>query len=127
MHDGRGGLQRVPPLKSFWHRRGYMPMYRWPQVPLIVYSQVQGYTCSVREALGGNLLGIYLHGSLAMGCPRPVTKDIDLLFLTQQGLPAETKRQMAELVQLPCPPWIPWPLRNLCYTVLRQTIWARRS
>lgn len=33
-----------------------------------------------------------------MGCPSPVPKDIDLLFLTQHGMPAETKRQMAELV-----------------------------
>lgn len=73
-------------------------MYQWPEVPQGVRDQVEGYTGAVRRVLGENLVGIYLHGSLAIGCPIPVPKDIDLLFITQHGLSTETKRLMADLV-----------------------------
>ncbi|HHT85033.1 MAG: nucleotidyltransferase domain-containing protein [Bacillota bacterium] len=34
-----------------------------------------------RIILGSNLVGIYLHGSAAMGCWNPRTSDLDLLVV----------------------------------------------
>ena len=34
---------------------------------------------AAREAIGENLLGVYLHGSAAMGCFNPKSSDLDLL------------------------------------------------
>lgn len=48
--------------------------------------------------LGDNLVGIYLHGSLAMGCFNPERSDIDLLVVTRHVMPIEIKRDMVELL-----------------------------
>ena len=34
---------------------------------------------AARETIGENLLGVYLHGSAAMGCFNPKSSDLDLL------------------------------------------------
>jgi streptomycin 3"-adenylyltransferase len=61
----------------------------------------------VRSILGENLAGIYLHGSLAMGCHNPDRSDIDLIVTARQGLAPETRRLLAGvLLNLsgdPCP------------------------
>src|SRR5262249_47261921 len=44
-----------------------------------------------------NLMGIYLHGSLAMGCFNPSRSDIDLLVVTRQGMMRETVREVARI------------------------------
>lgn len=36
-----------------------------------------------QEVFGGNLTGVYLHGSAAMGCFRPEVSDLDLLVVTE--------------------------------------------
>ena len=45
--------------------------------------------------LGSDLTGIYMHGSLAIGCFNPQRSDIDLLVVTQKGMIVETKRDVA--------------------------------
>lgn len=51
--------------------------------------------------LGENLIGIYLHGSLAFNCFNPATSDIDFLVLAKDRLDAATKRRIAkELIVL---------------------------
>jgi len=45
-----------------------------------------------------NLIGIYLHGSLAMSCFNPDRSDIDLLVVTARGMSIETKRLAVQLL-----------------------------
>jgi len=57
------------------------------------------------DALGESLVGIYLHGSLAMGGFNPARSDLDLLVVTERPLTAESKRRLiAVLLQLPGKP-----------------------
>jgi predicted nucleotidyltransferase len=46
------------------------------------------------EEMKGNLVGIYLHGSLAMGCFNPERSDIDLLVICSREVLDETKRKI---------------------------------
>lgn len=48
--------------------------------------------------LGSNLSGIYLHGSLAMGCFHQDRSDIDLLIVVHDKLPVEASRKLARKV-----------------------------
>src|SRR5947209_4691694 len=74
-----------------------MPQHGWPDCPRAVRDQVEHFVAAVRQILPEELQGAYLHGSLAMGCFNPERSDIDLLFVTQHRMPAETKRRLAEL------------------------------
>lgn len=59
------------------------------------------FTALCREAFGENLLGVYLHGSMAMGCFNPQKSDIDLLAVVH-GEPTDDEklRFMQQLVIL---------------------------
>ena len=72
-----------------------MPQYGWPDCPKSVRDQVEDLVAGVVDLLSGGLEGAYLHGSLAMGCFNPVHSDVDLLFVTRDGMPVETKRRLA--------------------------------
>lgn len=61
-------------------------------------SLLDRITAGSREILGENLVGVYLHGSLAMGCFQPQKSDIDLLFVTEEPMTLEQKRALLELV-----------------------------
>lgn len=52
-------------------------------------------TQSCREILGGDLVGVYVHGSLAFGCFRWETSDVDLMIVTER---APTQRQKERLI-----------------------------
>jgi hypothetical protein len=55
----------------------------------------------LRAELGSNLVGIYLHGSLAMGCFNPQVSDIDFLTVVHEPLDLETKQDVVgSLVRL---------------------------
>ncbi len=47
------------------------------------------------EELAGNLAGIYLHGSLAMGCFNPQKSDIDVIVVAEEPLAAVQKQRIA--------------------------------
>lgn len=49
------------------------------------------------EILGDALTGVYLHGSLAMGCFHPLRSDIDLIAVVERELPDETKLRLMEM------------------------------
>ncbi|MEW6399340.1 MAG: aminoglycoside adenylyltransferase domain-containing protein [Bacillota bacterium] len=72
--------------------------FRWPDVPGAVRSQVARFVDAVTSTLAGNLLGIYLHGSLATGGFNPQRSDIDLLVVTGAAVMAETKRCLVEML-----------------------------
>ncbi|MUT68824.1 aminoglycoside adenylyltransferase domain-containing protein [Paenibacillus sp. NEAU-GSW1] len=52
------------------------------------------------EELGENLVGIYLHGSLAMGCFNPSRSDIDLLVIVKERLSSLSAKQIPHKILL---------------------------
>ncbi|WP_227793434.1 GNAT family N-acetyltransferase [Paenibacillus guangzhouensis] len=50
-----------------------------------------------RDALQDNLVGIYLHGSLAMGCFHSSRSDVDCLIVVRKKLTGDNNKQIAEL------------------------------
>lgn len=63
-------------------------------IPKVIHT----VTTIFQDALCENLLGIYLHGSLAMGCFHPGTSDIDLLLIVKEKLASVTKRMLIDRV-----------------------------
>ena len=53
---------------------------------------------AARETIGENLLGVYLHGSVAMGCFNPKSSDLDLLVGVKEALDDSTKRHFMDRV-----------------------------
>jgi len=53
------------------------------------------FSC-IHSLLKDNLVGIYLHGSLAMGSFQLGSSDIDLIFVVNEHLSSEEKRKMIE-------------------------------
>jgi len=53
-------------------------------VPPDVKDLIDAFVASARAALGGNLVGVYLRGSLALGDFRPDSSDVDLLAVTNR-------------------------------------------
>jgi len=52
------------------------------------------------EEIGENLVGIYLHGSLAMGCFNPSRSDIDLLVIVKERLSTLSAKQISNKILL---------------------------
>lgn len=65
--------------------------------PEAVRAQVDRFVRGVQGVLGADVTGIYLHGSLAMGCFNPDRSDIDLLVVTRTPMDARHKRDLATL------------------------------
>lgn len=80
--------------------------YGWSYCPRPVRGQVLGFVSKLSEMLGSNLVGVYLHGSLAMGCFNPHASDIDLLVITHRRV-GRNKTRLASLALAaslkPCP------------------------
>jgi len=55
------------------------------------------FTNESKRIIGDDLAGIYLHGSLAMGCFNPDRSDIDLIVVTAGPMTFETKRKFLEM------------------------------
>ncbi|CAG7648567.1 Streptomycin 3''-adenylyltransferase [Paenibacillus solanacearum] len=49
------------------------------------------------ETLKGNLLGLYVHGSLAMGCFHPDKSDIDLMVIVKNKLSSQTMKRVTRM------------------------------
>lgn len=75
-----------------------MSQYSWATCPTAVETQVHTFCAHLQTLLDTNLSGIYLHGSLAMGCFNPDCSDLDLLAVTTWGMNVETKYQVAQLL-----------------------------
>lgn len=63
---------------------------------MLVPSVLDNIASLFKEELNDNLAGIYLHGSLAMGCFNPDKSDIDLLVVVKRKLTAQTARRIAK-------------------------------
>ncbi len=69
-----------------------MALYGWDNCPTIVHDQIDRLASSLSERLGTQVTGIYLHGSLAMGCFNPRRSDLDLLVIITDPLSPTAKR-----------------------------------
>jgi predicted nucleotidyltransferase len=73
-----------------------MSQYSWATCPAAARSQIERLLATTQDALQDNLTGVYLHGSLAMGCFNPERSDLDLLVITRAPMSVETKRALVE-------------------------------
>jgi hypothetical protein len=80
-----------------------MPHYSWENCPSEFKQPTIDFVESLKSSLGTSLAGVYLHGSLAMGCFNPKSSDIDMLIVTEQPLTSEQQHSMAQST-LDCSP-----------------------
>lgn len=75
-----------------------MLQYSWENCSRVIQSEVNTLTAEFQRLLKENLLGVYLHGSLALGGFKPERSDIDLIVVTAQQIELEVKREIVELL-----------------------------
>ena len=59
---------------------------------------INAFVAAAKEIIGEKLTGIYLHGSLAMGCFNPEKSDIDLIIIIEESISDEQKMAFMERV-----------------------------
>jgi predicted nucleotidyltransferase len=94
-------------MKREWETSYRMAQYTWATCSKVIQSEVNTLQTELQRLLDQNLLGIYLHGSLALGGFQPERSDIDVIVVTAQRIDLETKRRCIELLlrisKMPCP------------------------
>ena len=65
---------------------------------MLYQSVLDDFVTAAKEIIGEQLTGIYLHGSLAMGCFNPDKSDIDLIIVIEQNISDEQKMKFMEQV-----------------------------
>ncbi len=75
-----------------------MPQFGWNDCPAGLRRQATALVAGLQAALGDELAGVYLHGSLAMGCFNPQRSDLDVLVATRGRLAAEARPRLARLL-----------------------------
>ena len=61
-------------------------------------SLIRKFVGQTKSILQDSLVGIYLHGSLVMGCFNPRKSDIDLIIVVDRPLPDSVKRAYMDMV-----------------------------
>lgn len=84
-----------------------METRKWSEEPNGGYAfceeVLSGVTAAAGQILGQALTGVYLHGSLAMGCFNPDRSDIDLILVINREMTDRKKRLfMEEVVKWNC-------------------------
>ena len=73
----------------------------------MIQSQVRTLQTESQRVLGENLVGFYLHGSLALGGFNPVRSDVNIVAVTKQRMDTEVERALVTLLlrvsKMPCP------------------------
>jgi streptomycin 3"-adenylyltransferase len=67
----------------------------WATCDADIRAWVERVITAVRYELRGDLVGIYLHGSLATGCFRRAGSDVDLVIVARHSLDEITRRRLA--------------------------------
>lgn len=84
-----------------------MKGYTWATCSKVIQSEVRTLQTELQHLFGSNLLGIYLHGSLAQGGFQPRRSDINVIVVTGQEIGLESKRAalvlLLRLSKMPCP------------------------
>ena len=65
---------------------------------LKVNDLIDSFVEQSKDILKENLVGIYLHGSLAMGCFNPQKSDIDLIIVVNKPLSDSLKKEYLDMV-----------------------------
>jgi streptomycin 3"-adenylyltransferase len=68
------------------------------QAPPHVTQLLNDIVAELRHLLGTHLVGVYVHGSLAMGCFNPHLSDIDFLAVTDSKLRPEQRKALASVM-----------------------------
>lgn len=77
--------------------------YKLPRnAPRYMRKVLRETLSNIHAILGGNLVGIYLYGSLAMGCFQPKSSDIDVILVVKEKLPEEQGRRILEHLKAAC-------------------------
>ena len=72
----------------------------WQSAPQEIKDFVHNLNRNIKGILNGNYIGLYLHGSLAMGGFNPKSSDIDILVITKESIGSEVKRELIRLFLL---------------------------
>src|SRR4051812_26828701 len=75
-----------------------MALYSWHNCPIAVREQLDQLVFTLSNSIAEQLVGIYLHGSLALGCFNPHHSDLDLLMIMTERIPLTVKRQIIEVL-----------------------------
>ena len=67
----------------------------WPSCDEDIAAFIHSTVELLAAELGGNIVGVYLHGSLAMGSYFRPKSDLDLLVVSARELPVESRRRLA--------------------------------
>jgi predicted nucleotidyltransferase len=67
-------------------------------IPIAVIKQLEQFCQEIVDLLRDDLVGIYLHGSLAMGCFNPKHSDMDVLVVSQAAIPLPVKAELGRLL-----------------------------
>ena len=70
----------------------------WPDCDRKIRDYVMGLVEMLKDRLGDNLTGVYLHGSLAMGSYFPPKSDIDIIIVVYRSLEAAFAASLNRLI-----------------------------
>ena len=56
----------------------------WPNCNKAIYAYINGFVEMLKDKLTDNLVGVYLHGSLAMNSYFPPKSDMDFIIVTSK-------------------------------------------
>ncbi len=73
-----------------------MTQYGWNNPPDATRGQISRLISNLRRRFEGNMVGVYLHGSLAMGCFNPNLSDVDLLVVTREPIIVDAQKGLTE-------------------------------
>lgn len=68
------------------------------EAPPEAREQVERLLSGLRAILRGDLVGLYLHGSLALGCFNEQRSDIDVIAVTRRTLTSHERARLGELL-----------------------------
>ena len=71
--------------------------YNWETCPSEIKDFVFNIQNEIAQILSDDIVGFYLHGSLAMGGFNPKNSDVDILVVTKNFIKVDVKRKLAKL------------------------------
>ncbi len=84
-----------------------MGQYTWATCSKVIQSEVNTLCVELQRLLGENFVGMYLHGSLALGGFTPTRSNINIVVVVQRPMNLEVKRTSIALLlrisKMPCP------------------------
>ncbi|CAM4226892.1 hypothetical protein BAMA_15200 [Bacillus manliponensis] len=72
--------------------------YSWKNCSPDIKDFVFRVLSDIKHIIPNEMIGFYIHGSLAMGGFNPNKSDIDILVVTNKSMTVETKRKLAQLL-----------------------------